>query len=188
MPRHRREPRGEDLGAGDSAEQHAVVPPAVRLPPQHHRVDVAHLTECSGRLGTQQCTAVPTEHVRDRLLAELFLHHVGDDVGEVVREVIEIQRELREPLLVRLERERIERLRQVPQPTPMMHGQPGARYDEYAPRRHQMPAPAMRSWTEPGTETIARKPGNSGPPRRCAVNRALDMTNTRRAVIRCRSR
>ena len=52
--------------------------------------------------------------MRDGLLSELFLHDVGDDAGDVVREPLEIARELRQALLVRIERERVEQLRSVP--------------------------------------------------------------------------
>ena len=150
--RHRREPGGERFGTGDRAEQHTVVAPAARFPSEPRRVQVARAGERPGRPGAQQRTALPREHVRDRLLAELFFHHVGEDTGDVVRESLQIVRELREPVLVRVERERIEQLRAVPE----VHRQTGARYDEDAPCRHQMPIVAIRSYIGPRTEKMTQ--------------------------------
>ena len=141
MPRHRREPEGEHFGAGDRTEKHAFVPPATRIPPQPRRVEVARAGERAGRLAANQRATFPGEYVRDGLLAELFLHHVGDDAGDVVREPLEVARELRQALLVPVERERVEQLRSIP----MVRGQSGARDHEYAPGRHQMPIAVTRS-------------------------------------------
>ena len=138
---HRCEPEGERLGPGDRAEAHAVVAPAVRLASEPRRVQVARAGEGPGRPRAKQRTAFPGEHVRDRLLAELLLHHVGDDVGDFVREPLQVARELDASAFVRFERERAEQLRAVP----VVHGQPRARDDEDAPRRHQMPIVAIRS-------------------------------------------
>ena len=140
LPRHRREPRVEDLGAGDRAEQHPVVTPAPRLPPQPDRTDVARVRERPGGPGAKQRAPVPGEHVGDGLLAKV-LHHVGDEAGDVGREPAEVAGEPRDPLLVRVERERVEQRRAAP----VVHGQPVAGDDECPPRRHQMPSPVMRS-------------------------------------------
>ena len=104
-------------------------------------MQVARAGERPGRPGTKQRSAFPREYVRDRLFAEFFFHHVGEDAGDVVREPLQIVRKLREPILVRIERERIEQLRAVP----VVRGQAGARYDEDAPRRHQTSIAAIRS-------------------------------------------
>ena len=93
--RHRREPGGERFGTGDRAEQHTVVAPAARFPSEPRRVQVARAGKRPGRPGAQQRTALPREHVRHRLLAELFFHHVGEDTGDLVREPLQIVRELR---------------------------------------------------------------------------------------------
>ena len=114
--------------------------PALRFPPQPRRMDVARVRERPSRPGAKQRAAIPGEHVGDGLLTKVF-HHVGEKAGDVVREPFEVAGEPREPLLVRFERERVEQLR----PAPVVHGQPGARYDECPPRRHQMPSPVMRS-------------------------------------------
>ena len=141
VPRDRPEPRGEDPGAGDRAEQHAVVTPAARRPAEARRMDVARVGKQPGRLRAQQRAAVPPEHVGNRRLAKLLLHHAGDDVRDLVRTAFEVAREPREPRLVRAEREGFEQL----PPFPVVHGQPGVRDEEDAPRGHQIPISAMRS-------------------------------------------
>ena len=65
VPFHRREPGGERFGAGDRAEQHAVVAPATRLPSEPRRMDVVRTGERPGRPGTKQRAAFPGEYVGD---------------------------------------------------------------------------------------------------------------------------
>ena len=141
VPRHLVEPGGEDAGAGDRAEQHAVVTPAVRLPPLHRREDVAHVPEQPRRPLAQQRAAVGPEDVRDRLLAEFLLHHVDDDPRGLARVALQVVREPREPLRAGVERDRIEPFRAAP----AMHGQPGVRDVEHAPHRHHRPTVMARS-------------------------------------------
>ena len=178
VPRHLVEPGGEDAGAGDRAEQHAVVTPAVRLPPLHRRADVVRVPEQPRRPLAQQRAAVGPEGVRDRLLAEFLLHHVDDDARGLARAALQVAREPRDPLRAGVERDRIEPFRAAP----AMHGQPGVRDEEHAPRRHHGPPPAVGARRGPGT------PCRHGPPRRCAAGRVLGTKDVRRDAIRGRPR
>ena len=141
MPHHRVDPRIEHLGAGDGAEQDPIVAPSVRLPLEPRRVDVARVAERPVRPGAHQGAALPHRHVRDRLLAELFLHDVGDDAGHVVRVPLDVACELRVSIVMRREGKRCGQL----SPVPAVHRQPGAGDDEYPLPGHQATDPATPS-------------------------------------------
>ena len=152
MPCHRRQPRREHLGSRERAEQHAIVAPAVGRSPQHRRVDVGHAAKQPVRLRAQHCTALPSQHVWNRLLPELLLHEIDDDAGDVVREPLQVARELPVPLFVRTEREGLGE----PRPVAVVRDESGTRDDQYAARGHREPIPAATGRTRARISMAAR--------------------------------